>query len=172
MGLFDRFKKGSTVPEAVSAQGGQGVICSPVDGRIERMADAPDPVFSSEALGKGCVVWPSADVVYAPISGSVSAVMGHAVGLVSEDGIEVLVHVGVDTVEMNGKGFTSHIAQGDRVVAGQPLLSIDRAAIAEAGHPDCVVVAVSNSGDFSDVSLSATANASVRAGEAVVHVSR
>lgn len=172
MGFFNRFKKAPAVPEAVSAQGGPDVVCSPVDGRVECMTAAPDPVFSGEALGKGCIVWPTGDVVYAPVSGSVSAVMGHAVGLVSDDGIEVLVHVGVDTVEMNGKGFTSHVAQGDHVAAGQPLLSIDRAAIAEAGHPDCVVVALSNSGDFAGVALSATAGSTVRAGEPVVRVSR
>lgn len=172
MGLFDRFKKAPAKPEAVAAQGAPDRVCSPVDGRVERMTDAPDPVFSSEALGKGCIVWPTGDVVYAPVSGAVSVCMGHAVGLAGDDGVEVLVHVGVDTVEMGGKGFTAHVAQGDHVDVGQPLLSIDRKAIAAAGHPDCVVVAVSNSGDLADVSLIAEAGLTVRAGEAVLGVTR
>ena len=179
MGLFDVFKKKAALaePEApatpapVSAEAGAGVLCAPVTGRLIAMADVPDPVFSSGALGRGCAIWPETDVVCAPLTGTVAATMGHAVGITGEDGVEVLVHVGVDTVEMEGRGFTGYVAQGDHVSAGQPVLGIDRAAIAEAGHPDCVVLVVSNSGDFADVALCAEA-AHVDAGAAVVRVTR
>lgn len=78
--------------------------------------------------------------MHASVSGEVTVTMGHAVGIMGESGIEVLVHVGVDTVNLQGKGFTGYVKQGDRVVAGQPVLAMDRAVIAEAGYKDCVVI--------------------------------
>lgn len=174
MGLFDRFKKAAApkTPAAVAAEEAPGTVCAPVAGRVERMADAPDPVFAGEALGKGCIVWPAADVVYAPVSGTVSAVLGHAFGMAGDDGTEVLVHVGVDTVEMNGKGFVPYVEQGAHVTAGQAVLGIDRAAIAEAGHPDCVVVAVSNSADYATVELLAEPGSTVEPGARLVACAR
>lgn len=88
-------------------------------------------------------MWPEDDLVYAPCDGKVTVTMGHAVGLQSDSGIEVLVHVGVDTVNMNGDGFEGFVKADDVVKAGQPMLKIDRAKIAAAGYKDCVVVAVS-----------------------------
>ncbi len=121
------------------------------------MADVPDPVFGGEVLGKGCAVWPEDDLVYAPCDGKVTVTMGHAVGLQSDSGIEVLVHVGVDTVNMNGDGFEGFVKAYDVVKAGQPILKIDRAKIAAAGYKDCVVVAVSNTAEFADVELTVEA---------------
>ncbi len=178
MGLFDMFKKKAdapakpAVPDSVEASVAADALCAPVSGRVVKMADVPDPVFSGEVLGKGCAIWPDEEVVYAPISGTVSVTMGHAVGITSDDGIEVLVHVGVDTVDMNGKGFTGYVQQGDTVKAGQPVLKMTKADIAEAGHPDCVVLAVSNTADFADVELTAEAESTVSAGAAVVKVTR
>ena len=138
MGLFDIFKKkeapaAPAAPAAIDAQAGADVLCAPVSGKAIKMVDVPDPVFSGEVLGKGCAVWPEGDIVYAPVSGKVTVTMGHAVGIMSDSGIEVLVHVGVDTVNLQGKGFTGYVGQGDQVVAGQPVLKMDRAVIAEAG---------------------------------------
>ncbi|WP_346696743.1 PTS sugar transporter subunit IIA [Thermophilibacter mediterraneus] len=179
MGLFDMFKKKAepepkapTAPDAVEAETSPGVLCAPVAGRVVAMADVPDPVFSGGALGLGCAIWPEGDVLYAPASGTVSAAMGHAVGLSTDDGAELIIHVGIDTVEMQGKGFVPWAEQGARVEAGQPILGIDRAAIREAGHPDCVVLAVSNSADFADVALSVNPETTVAAGEAVLRVTR
>lgn len=95
-----------------------------------------------------------------------------AVGIAGDNGIEALVHVGVDTVDMNGKGFTGYVKQGDTVKAGQPVLKMTKADIAEAGHPDCVVLAVSNTAEFGGVELAVELEASVRAGAAVVKVAR
>ena len=150
MGLFDMFKKkaepaAAAAPASISASAGADVLCSPVKGKVIKMADVPDPVFGGEVLGKGCAVWPEDDLVYAPCDGKVTVTMGHAVGLQSDSGIEVLVHVGVDTVNMNGDGFEGFVKADDVVKAGQPILKIDRAKIAAAGYKDCVVVAVSNS---------------------------
>lgn len=179
MGLFDLFKKKAApepeapaAPAPVSAEAVPGVLCAPVSGRVVAMGDVPDPVFAGGALGRGCAVWPEGDVVYAPVAGTVTAAMGHAVGLAGDDGCEVLIHVGIDTVEMQGQGFTPYAEQGAHVEAGQPVLGIDRAAIKAAGHPDCVVVAVSNSDDFADVALAVAPESEVAAGAAVLRVTR
>ena len=160
MGLFDMFKKkaepaAAAAPSSISASAGADVLCSPVKGKVIKMADVPDPVFGGEVLGKGCAVWPEDDLVYAPCDGKVTVTMGHAVGLQSDSGIEVLVHVGVDVVK-----------------AGQPILKIDRAKIAAAGYKDCVVVAVSNTAEFADVELAVEADSAVAAGDAIVKVVR
>ena len=178
MGLFDMFKSKAAKAEApvtpanVTAEAGADVLCAPVTGKAIAMSEVPDPVFSGEVLGKGCAVWPEDDVVYAPVSGEVTVTMGHAVGLMSDSGIEVLVHVGVDTVNLQGKGFTGYVKQGDKVVAGQPMLKIDRKVIADAGYKDCVVLAVSNTAEFASVDLAVATDSQVSAGAAVVKVTR
>lgn len=176
MGLFDLFKKkepaAPATPSSVAAQEAADTLCAPVNGRVIAMKDVPDPVFSGEVLGKGCAVWPEDEVVYAPVSGTVTVTMGHAVGLSTDDGIEVLVHIGVDTVNMQGKGFTGYVKQGDTVKAGDPVIKMDRAAIKDAGYPDCVVLAVSNTAEFADVELVADAESTVSAGTPVVKVVR
>lgn len=178
MGLFDMFKKkeapaaAPAVPASIDAKAGADVLCSPVAGKVIAMSEVPDPVFSGEVLGKGCAVWPEDEVVYAPVSGKVTVTMGHAVGIMSDSGVEVLVHVGVDTVNLQGKGFTGYVGQGDQVVAGQPVLKMDRSVIAEAGYKDCVVVAVSNSAEFESVEMAVEAEATVAAGDVVVTVVR
>ena len=96
MGLFDMLKKkaepaAAAAPASISASAGADVLCSPVKGKVIKMADVPDPVFGGEVLGKGCAVWPEDDLVYAPCDGKVTVTMGHAVGLQSDSGIEVLV---------------------------------------------------------------------------------
>lgn len=177
MGLFDKFKKkeapaAPVAPAAIEAEAGPDVLCSPIRGKAIKMSDVPDPVFSGEVLGKGCAVWPEDEVVYAPVNGKVTVTMGHAVGIMSDSGVEVLVHVGVDTVNLQGKGFTGYVKQGDQVVAGQPVLKMDRAVIAEAGYKDCVVLAVSNSAEFEAVELAVEPETTVAAGSVVVKVTR
>lgn len=178
MGLFDMFKKkpeapaAPAAPAAVSAEEATDVLCAPVVGRVIKMTDVPDPVFAGEVVGKGCAIWPDEEIVYAPISGTVTVTMGHAIGITGADGIEALVHIGVDTVDMNGKGFTGYVKQGDTVKAGQPVIKMTKADIAEAGHPDCVVLAVSNTAEFADVQLTAEPESTVSAGAAVVKVVR
>lgn len=180
MGLFDMFKKKAAekapakpaVPATVDVTVEADTLYAPTTGKVIKMTDVPDPVFSGEVLGKGCAVWPDCDTVYAPVTGTVTVTMGHAIGLMTADGIEVLVHIGVDTVNLNGKGFTGYVKQGDEVVAGQPVIGIDRKVIADAGYPDCVVLAVSNSDDFAAVELVAESESSVSAGTAVVKVTR
>ena len=181
MGLFDMFKKKEPAkpepaaparPAALAVTPEPGVLTAPVTGRVVAMSEVPDPVFSAGTLGAGCAVWPEDDLVYAPCDGKVTVTMGHAVGLQSDSGIEVLVHVGVDTVNMNGDGFEGFVKADDVVKAGQPLLKIDRAKISAAGYKDCVVVAVSNTAEFADVELAVEADSAVAAGDAIVKVVR
>ena len=167
MGLFDLFKKKEPAapakPASVSATAAPDTLCAPANGRVIAMTDVPDPVFSGEVLGKGCAVWPEDDIVYAPVSGTVTVTMGHAVGLSTDDGVEVLVHIGVDTVNLQGKGFTGYVKQGDTVKAGDPVIKMDRNVIKEAGYPDCVVLAVSNTAEFAGVELAVEPEATVTA---------
>ena len=125
-----------------------------------RLKDGQRPIAEDES------------VLVSPCDGKVTVTMGHAVGLQSDSGIEVLVHVGVDTVNMNGDGFEGFVKADDVVKAGQPLLKIDRAKIAAAGYKDCVVVAVSNTAEFADVELAVEAESAVAAGDAIVKVVR
>lgn len=156
MGLFDRFKNhGSTQakpakPEPVEVVASEDMVAAPATGTVIAMPDLPDPVFSGGAMGLAAGIQPEVGIVYAPITGQVIAAMPHAIGIEGDGTAEVLVHVGVDTVEMNGEGFTLHVAKGDQVQAGQPLVSFDRAKVAAAGHPDVVICVVTNTEDIED----------------------
>lgn len=111
-------------------------IVAPVDGELIPLAEVPDGVFSQKVMGDGFAVVPSADEVVAPISGTAESVFptGHAVGITSKDGIECIVHIGLDTVELNGDGFKPLISQGSKVKAGQPIVRFERESIAAKGY--------------------------------------
>jgi PTS system glucose-specific IIA component len=152
MGLFQNLFKGNA---NVSFEAPPMTILAPLDGCAMNLGKLPDEVFASGTLGNGCGIEPNEDTVYAPFEGVVTQVADtkHAIGLESSDGIELLIHVGVDTVEMNGKGFKSLAKAGDSVKAGSPLLKFDKAAIEAAGHPTVVAIIVTNTDDFSEVNL-------------------
>ena len=118
-------------------------VC-PVAGTVVALESVSDPVFASKAMGDGIAIEPSEGVLVAPVSGTVEALFptGHAVAVKGDNGISVLLHIGVDTVDMQGDGFTAHIAQGDRVVSGQKLVTFDLDKIAAAGHPATTMVLV------------------------------
>ena len=124
-------------------------------------ADIPDETFAQGILGPGCGIEPTGKTVYAPFDGTVNQVAStlHAVGLTSEDGIEILIHVGMDTVEMQGKGFKALVKVGDKVKAGTPLLKVDLEAIRAAGHPTATALIVTNSDDLPEISVVANGDA-------------
>lgn len=138
------------VPAAVP-QLRESTLLSPVTGTAVPLTETGDEAFASGVLGKGVAVKPAEDKVYAPCGATVSAVMGHAVGLTCVGGAELLIHVGVDTVNLNGQHFTGHVQEGDRVETGDLLLEFDSAAIAQAGYPTITAVIVTNSDDFAAV---------------------
>ena len=130
-------------------------VYAPVVGTVISLSAYPDDVFSQGTMGKGCGILPSEELVTAPFNGTIVATSDtlHAVGIQSDDGVEVLIHVGVDTVCMNGKGFKYHVKEGQRVCLGDPLIEFDRETIKNAGYSDAVAVLVTNSFDYADVEL-------------------
>ncbi|MQQ66368.1 sucrose-specific PTS transporter subunit IIBC [Streptococcus sp. 959] len=145
-------------------------LVTPIVGDVVALADVNDPVFSSGAMGQGIAVKPSQGVVYAPADAEVSIAFptGHAFGLKTTNGAEVLIHVGIDTVTMNGEGFEAKVAQGDKVKAGDVLGTFDSNKIAAAGLDDTTMVIVTNTADFSSVAPVATG--SVAKGDALIEV--
>ncbi len=140
-------------PTAVAISTEAGEIIQPVPGTMITSKDIPDPVFAAENMGPDIGVKPDAGVVFAPFDGTVMMLFptNHAVGLVSDSGMEVLIHVGVDTVNMDGDGFKAFVGQGDKVTAGQKLLEFDMDKIAAAGYSDVVIVALTNGATYSNV---------------------
>lgn len=140
---------------AESAQPGVSAetIVSPLAGETVPLTAVNDPVFSSEAMGKGIAVKPSGNTVYSPVDGIVQIAFetGHAYGLKSDNGAEVLIHVGIDTVSMNGKGFAQKVTANQKVKKGDVLGTFDTAAIAAAGLDDTTMIIVTNTADYSEV---------------------
>ena len=132
-----------------------GTILAPIDGNVIPQDKIPDETFASGVLGAGVGIEPEGEVVYAPFDGEVSSVAEskHAIGLSGPGDMEVLIHVGIDTVAMNGEGFEPLVEDGDKVKAGQPILRFSKAAIKAADHPDVVVVLLTNSDDYNEVSV-------------------
>lgn len=129
------------------------VITSPMSGQIKDLTEVDDKTFSQELVGKGIAVVPSSGKLYAPFDGVVEAVFKtkHAVGLKADNGIELLVHIGMDTVNLDGKYFTSHIEQGQRVKAGDLLIEFDIKSIQKEGYDIITPVVVTNSDKYLDV---------------------
>ncbi len=125
-------------------------VKSPLSGAAKPLSESPDPVFSQGVMGQGIVIEPDKGELVAPIDGVVSVLFPskHAVGLISDEGIELLMHIGMDTVSLDGKGFTAEVKQGDRVSAGDVLIRFDIQTIQGAGYPVTTPVIVTNQNDF------------------------
>lgn len=146
MGLFRKaFQKASHVEQ----QSEPGIIYAPLTGKVIPLGEIPDPVFSQGVLGDGCGIDPVSQTVVAPFSGKVTLVADtkHSVGLIGADGTELLIHVGMDTVDMNGKGFSVHVKSGQSIQKGDPLLDFSLEEIRAAGHPAVTAVIVCGDGD-------------------------
>lgn len=140
--------------EATTALLSEETLVSPLSGNVVALENVNDPVFSSGAMGKGLAVKPSEGVVYAPADAEVTIAFetGHAYGLKTASGAEILIHIGIDTVSMNGNGFEKLVAAGDKVKAGDAIAKFDAAKIAEAGLDDTTMIIVTNTADFTEVS--------------------
>ncbi|HEM5142602.1 TPA: PTS glucose transporter subunit IIA, partial [Streptococcus suis] len=143
-----------TLEEAETGLVAEETLVSPLSGDVVALENVNDPVFSSGAMGKGLAVKPSEGVVYAPADAEVTIAFetGHAYGLKTASGAELLIHIGIDTVSMNGNGFEKLVAAGDKVKAGTPIAKFDAAKIAEAGLDDTTMIIVTNTADFTEVS--------------------
>ena len=160
MGLLDKLKK---KPLILSAS---------VKGTVVPMADIPDEVFSQGILGLCLGVDPGEGTIRAPFDGKITQLPDtfHAVGIQGSNGLEVLLHVGVDTVDMKGDGFTGQVKEGDTVTSGQPLLTVDLDKVKAAGHPAVVIHVLIDSDSYANVEL-ATAP-SVEAGGELMRVTK
>ena len=146
-------------------------IESPLTGTIIPLSEVHDEVFASEMMGKGCAIIPEEGKVYAPFDGKVVGLLDshHAVGMESTDGVEVLIHVGMDTVKLNGRCFTIHVEEGEQVKKGQLLLEFDIPGIKEAGYEVTTPVIITNSDEFHDVQMKAEGQ--VTAGTQILELS-
>lgn len=142
-----------TTTRAALVPGAVTVLASPLEGRALPLTRVPDPVFSQGTLGPGAAIEPSSDTVHAPGDATVIVAQktGHAFGLKLDDGIEVLIHVGIDTVNLDGKGFDVKVTAGQHVSAGDPLVTFDRGIIEEAGYSLITPVIVTNHRKFASV---------------------
>ena len=124
-----------------------GKVLAPCHGKVVSREDIPDPTFASGLLGDGVGIYPDEGIVCAPFDGTISSIAGskHAIGLTNPNGIEMLIHVGVDTVKMEGEGFDPQIHEGDAVKQGDVILKFSKEAIKDAGYSDCVVCLMANS---------------------------
>ena len=129
------------------------IICAPVSGKVICREDIPDETFASGIMGEGVGIKPEEEIIVAPFDGEITSVVdtGHAVGLTSSDGVELLIHVGVDTVKMQGDGFQVFDTEAQKVKTGEKLLKFDRDKIRKAGYSDTTAVLVTNSDDYSSV---------------------
>ncbi|MCO4497916.1 PTS system, beta-glucoside-specific IIABC component [Streptococcus infantarius subsp. infantarius] len=131
----------------------QEIIASPMIGQVVKLENVPDEVFASGAMGKGIAIDPADGTVVAPAAGEITLVFptGHAIGMRTENGAEILIHVGMDTVSLAGKGFNTFVQVGDKVDAGQKLLEFDLDTIRKANLPVISPIIVTNSSDYEDV---------------------
>lgn len=122
-------------------------IKSPMNGRYVKIEDIPDPVFSEKMMGEGFGIEPSDGEVVSPVDGEVMQVFptNHAVGIKAENGIELLIHIGLETVAMDGRGFTGHVSEGDRVKAGDRLVSFDMDLVTQEADSTISPVIITNS---------------------------
>ena len=137
-------------PKSIRIEPVVGAVHATTNGQLIAMEELPDPVFAAGVMGPCVGVKPSEGVVYAPVGGIVTLTTNtlHALGLRSDDGLDVLIHVGVDTVNMRGDGFHGFVAEGQRIAAGEPLMVMNLDKIAAAGYSDVVISVVTNAEDL------------------------
>jgi glucose-specific phosphotransferase system IIA component len=146
MGLFDKLKKKLMDNESIHV---------PVNGKVISLKDIADGVFSEGILGKGVGIIPKEEIIYAPFDGQVTVIADtkHAIGLKSKNGVELLIHVGIETVEMKGEGFEQQVQVGDSIKIGQQIMTFSLKEIQKAGYPSTIAVIVTNSDDYSEVKV-------------------
>lgn len=145
-----------TEPEAVTpANTAHELILSPMQGTLLPLSAVNDATFASELMGKGCAIIPTVGEVQAPATGEIVSLFKthHAIGLLTDSGAEVLIHIGIDTVKLNGRHFTAHVTMGQRVNAGQLLVSFDLSAIAQAGYELTTPIIITNTDNYQQIEL-------------------
>ena len=147
---------GEVTQTGEAAQTGQKyILASPAEGKAIPLSEVPDETFANEILGKGMAILPTEGKILAPFDGSIDTVFDtkHAIGMTSSEGVEILIHVGINTVELGGRFYQAHVAEGDSVKKGQLLLTFDIAAIQKEGYDIATPLVVTNSEDYESVNL-------------------
>ena len=157
--VFHNTEDTETPAPAIFATRGD-TMYAPISGMLVSQKEIDDEVISQGLIGEGYGILPVGNVVYAPVNGRVDVVTvtNHAIGILADNGAQILVHVGLGTVNMDGKGFTRYVEAGDIVAAGQPILSFDDEAIKAAGCDDVVTCVVSNPTELESVDLIGSSN--------------
>ena len=132
------------------------VLGAPIEGKAIALSEVNDPTFAEEMLGKGAAIIPTVGKVVAPMDGTIAMVFDtkHVISMTSESGIEILIHIGLDTVSLKGEPFTAHVASGDQVKAGDLLLEFDIEAIKAAGLDTVSPIVICNTPDYSEINAS------------------
>lgn len=156
LGIPDDEKAKDAQPEAVESSAEavtKVLIKAPVKGKNVLLSNVNDRAFASSALGKGLGIDPEDDMIYAPVNGEVVSLFptNHAIGIQTEYGVEILIHIGINTVELEGKYFESFVKQGDKVSVGDPILKADVAGIRSAGYDPTVMTVITNTADYLDI---------------------
>lgn len=151
---FSKDTNVATTGEHTIEQKGNHQIIAPVEGTIIPLKNVKDEVFASEAMGQGIAIVPTSNIVKAPIAGTISAVYptGHAIGIISEKGVEVLLHIGINTVELNGQYFKTLVKKNQKVTIDEPLVEFDHQAISDAGYDTTVMLIITNTPNY-DISV-------------------
>ena len=131
----------------------RSVLCSPLAGEVIALSDVPDPVFASGSLGEGVAIKPTGDKVVAPSDAKIKAIFptGHAVALHTTEGLDILIHVGLDTYKLNGKYFNVCASVGEEVKKGEVLIEFDRAAISREGYDVTAPILICNTAEYSNI---------------------
>ena len=165
MGLFNFFKKSQ------KTENNHVKLYNPINGNVVPISEVADPVFSQKMMGDGFGVEPTDGEVYSPVDGKIASVFPtkHALGLKLDNGVDLLIHIGIDTVELEGKPFTVLVEEGDQVTPETLLVKVDLDALKEAGKKDTVIIAFTNMEVVEDYSLSNTGN--INRGELIGEIS-
>lgn len=166
------YKESSTEQASITVTTSADELASPLSGDVLPLNEVEDQAFASGMMGQGLAIKPHEETVYAPAAGEVTVLFptGHAIGLTLDNGAELLIHVGMDTVQLNGQGFTSFVQVGDRIQAGQPLLNFDRVIIEKAGYSLVTPIIVTNSDQLSKMTL--TEQKEISAGQFLMKVEK
>lgn len=165
MGLFQTIFGGGKKEEVIE-------IFAPAAGKLVPLSEVSDPTFSEGILGQGAAVIPTGNQFFSPVDGTVNTVFptGHAAALTSSDGVEVLLHIGLDTVKLNGKHFTIHVEEGQQVKKGDLLLEADLEQIKAAGYDTITPVIVCNTEEFAEIAMAEAQD--VEAGDVVLNLKK
>ncbi|MFC4619384.1 PTS glucose transporter subunit IIA [Camelliibacillus cellulosilyticus] len=153
--MLNGFKKTfMSFKEKPNNDSNSGDVYSPADGKIVQLEEVNDPVFQNRSIGDGCAVTPINGKLFSPISGEVITVFPtrHAIGIRSDDGKEILLHIGINTVELNGKGFTPYVKKGEFVKAGALIMEFDLDFIKKHGYDTDIIVILTNAKEYNGIS--------------------